>query len=113
MMNSYLESAKDLNDLTNRMGVLTKLCALTPGAEFYASDLGLSGQTMHSLNMHDVVHWVKGKEKVEFIPADHSGELYRKIEVNCWTVTDKCLADHFRSYCGSMAALYSAQMLAL
>ena len=113
MMNSYLEYAKDLNDLTKRMGVLAKLCALAPGAEFYASDLGLSGQTIHCLNMHGVVHWVKGKEKVEFIHADHSGELYRKLEVNCWAVVDKCLADHFRSYCGNMAALYSAQMLAL
>ena len=113
MMNSYLESAKTLNDLTNRMNVLTKLCSLTPGAEFYASDLGLSGQTMNSLSMHGVVTYVRGKEKVEFIPADHYGELYRKVEVNCWTVADKFLTDHFRSYCGSMAALYSAQMLAL
>lgn len=113
MMNSYLESAKNLNDLTNRMGVLTKLCALTPGAEFYASDLGLSGQTMNALSMHGVVRNVRGKEKVEFIPADSYGELYRKVEVNCWTVADKFLTDHFRSYCGSMAALYSAQMLAL
>lgn len=113
MMKSYLESAKDLNDLTKRMGVLTKLCALTPGAEFYASDLGLSGQTMKSLWVHDLVRHVRGKEKVEFIPADHSGELYRKVEVKCWTVVDKCLTDHFRSYCGNMAALYSAQTLAL
>ena len=113
MMNSYLESAKDLNDLTNRMGVLTKLCALTPGAEFYASDLGLSGQTMNALWAHDLVRHVKGKEKFEFIPADHSGELYKKVEVNCWTVIDKSLLDNFRNYCGQMAALYSAQMLAL
>ena len=113
MMNSYLESAKDLNDLTNRMGVLTKLCALTPGTEFYASDLGLSGQTMNALCAHDLVRHVRGKEKVEFIPADHSGELYKKVEVNCWAVADKCLTDHFRNYCGQMATLYSAQMLAL
>ena len=113
MINTYLESAKDLNDLTNRMGVLTKLCALTPGTEFYASDLGLSGQTMNALHMYGIVRQVMGKEKFEFIPADHYGELYRKVEVNCWAVTDKCLTDHFRSYCGSMAALYSAQMLAL
>lgn len=113
MMNSYLESAKDLNDLTNRMGVLTKLCALTPGAEFYASDLGLSGQTMNSLWAHDLVRHVRGKEKIEFTPADHSGELYKKVEVNCWTVIDKSLLDNFRNYCGQMAALYSAQMLAL
>lgn len=113
MMNSYLESAKDLNDLTNRMGVLTKLCALTPGAEFYASDLGLSGQTMNSLWAHDLVRHVRGKEKVEFIPADYSGELYKKVEVNCWTVIDKSLLDNFRNYCGQMAALYSTQMLTL
>lgn len=113
MMNTYLESAKNLNDLTNRMNVLTKLCSLAPGAEFYASDLGLSGQVMNSLSLHGIVTYVMGKEKVEFIPADHYGELFRKVEVNCWTVADKFLTDHFRSYCGSMAALYSAQMLAL
>ena len=113
MINTYLESAKDLNDLTNRMSVLTKLCALTHGAEFYASDLDLSGQTMNALCTHGIVCHVRGKEKVEFIPADHYGELYRKVEVNCWAVADRCLTDHFRSYCGSMAALYSAQMLVL
>lgn len=113
MINTYLESAKDLNDLTNRMSALTKLCALTPDTEFYASDLGLSGQTMNALCIHGIVRHVRGKEKVEFIPADHYGELYRKVEVNCWAVADECLTDHFRSYCGSMAALYSAQMLAL
>ena len=113
MVNTYLESAKNLDDLTNRMNALTKLCALTPGAEFYASDLGLSGQTMNSLWAHDLVRHVRGKEKVEFIPADHYGELYRKVEVNCWTVIDQSLLDNFRNYCGQMAALYSAQMLAL
>lgn len=113
MMNSYLESAKNLNDLTNRMGVLTKLCALTPGAEFYASDLGLSGQTMNALSMHGVVTYVRGKTKADFILVDEYRELYKKVEANCWTVTDKFLTDHFRSYCGSLAALYSAQMLAL
>lgn len=113
MINTYLESAKNLDDLTNRMSALAKLCALTPGTEFYASDLGLSGQTMNALDTHGIVRHVRGKEKVEFIPADHYGELYRKVEVNCWTVADECLTDHFRSYCGSMAALYSAQMLAL
>lgn len=113
MMNTYLESAKNLNDLTNRMNVLTKLCALRPGTEFYASDLGLSGQTMNSLSMHGIVTYVMGKEKVEFIPADHYGELFRKVEVNCWTVADKFLTENFRNYCGKMAALYSAQMLAL
>lgn len=113
MMNSYLESAKNLNDLTNRMGVLTKLCSLTPGTEFYASDLGLSGQTMNSLSMHGVVRNVRGKKKTEFILWDDDRDLYKKVEVNCWTVTDNFLTDHFRSYCGSMAALYSAQMLAL
>lgn len=112
-MNSYLESAKNLNDLTNRMGVLTKLCALTPGAEFYASDLGLSGQTMNALSMHGVVTYVRGKTKADFILVDEYRELYKKVEANCWTVTDKFLTDHFRSYCGSLAALYSAQMLAL
>lgn len=113
MMNAYLESAKNLNDLTNRMGVLTKLCALRPGTEFYASDLGLSGQTMNALSMHSVVRNVRGKEKVEFIPADTYGELYRKVDVNCWVVADNFLTENFRNYCGSMAALYSAQMLAL
>ena len=73
----------------------------------------IDGFTGEILCAHDLVRHVRGKEKVEFIPADHSGELYKKVEVNCWTVTDKYLADHFRSYCGSMAALYSAQMLAL
>lgn len=113
MMNSYFESAKDLNDLTNRMSVLTKLCALAPGAEFYASDLDLSGQAMNALCIHGIVRHVRGKEKVEFVPADHYGELYKKVEVNCWTVIDKSLLDNFRNYCGQMAALYSAQMLAL
>lgn len=113
MMNSYLESAKDLNDLTNRMGVLTKLCALTPGVEFYASDLGLFGHTMNALCIHGIVRHVRGKEKIEFIPAGHYGELYRKVETNCWVVTDEHLIDNFRNYCGQMAALYSAQMLAL
>ena len=105
MINTYLECAKDLNDLTTRMSALTKLCVLTPGTEFYASDLGLSGQTMNALCIHGIVRHVRGKEKVEFIPADHYGELYRKVEVNCWVVTDECLADHFRSYGGRMAAL--------
>lgn len=113
MVNTYLESAKDLNDLTNRMGVLTKLCALTPGTEFYASDLGLPGQAMNALRLYHLVRPVVGKEKFDFIPADSYGELYRKVEVNCWTVTDKSLLDNFRNYCGQMAALYSAQMLAL
>lgn len=113
MINTYLESAKDLNDLINRMGVLTKLCALTPGTEFYASDLDLSGQTMNSLSQHGVVLHVRGKEKIEFVPADSYGELYRKVEANCWTVADRLLTDHFRSYCSNMATLYSAQMLAL
>lgn len=113
MVNTYLESAKNLDDLTNRMNALTKLCALTPGTEFYASDLGLSGQTMNALHMYGIVRQVMGKEKFEFIPADHYGELYRKVEVNCWTVVDKSLLDNFRNYCGQMAALYSAQMLAL
>lgn len=113
MINTYLECAKDLNDLTNRMSALTKLCALTPGAEFYASDLGLPGQAMNALCIHGIVRHVRGKEKVEFIPADHYGELYKKVEVNCWVVTDKSLLDNFRNYCGQMAALYSAQMLAL
>lgn len=113
MMNNYLESAKNLNDLTNRMSVLTKLCALTPGTEFYASDLGLSGQTMNALRLHHLVCPVVGKEKFDFVPADSYGELYRKVEVNCWTVADKSLLDNFRNYCGQMATLYSMQMLAL
>ena len=112
MMNRCLEAAPSLSNLTHRMEVLTKLCDLTPGTEFYASDLGLSGQDMNALRMNGVVHAVpKGRE--EFVCVDEDEDLYKKVYVHCWVVSNPNLRNDFKLYCEQMATLYSAQMLVL
>lgn len=112
MTNHYLESAPSLSNLTHRMEVLTKLCNLTPGTEFYASDLGLSGQDMNALRMNGVIHAVpKGRE--EFICIDEDEELYKKVYVHCWVVFNPNLRVDFAKFCGEMATLYSAQLMML
>lgn len=113
MMNRYLESAPSLSNLTHRMEVLTKLCDLAPGTEFYASDLGLSGQDMNALRMNGVVRCVPGRGREEFICVDEDEDLYKKVYVHCWVVYNPNLRNDFRNFCGQMATLYSAQMLAL
>lgn len=112
MTNRYLESAPSLSNLIHRMEVLTKLCNLTPGTEFYASDLGLSGQDMNSLRMNGVIHAVpKGRE--EFICIDEDEELYKKVYVHCWVVFNPNLRADFAQFCGEMITLYSAQLMML
>ena len=46
MIKNYIMNAYDLNDLTNRLSILNKLSHLAPGTEFYACDLGLSGEVV-------------------------------------------------------------------
>lgn len=113
MMNRYLGSAKNLNDLTHRMEVLTKLCALTPGTEFFASDLGLSGQDMNALSYTGVIKDVHRNCREEFICVDKYKELYKKVCTHCWVVLNPNLHNDFKHFCGQMATLYSAQMLVL
>lgn len=113
MLNRYLESAPSLSNLTHRMEVLTKLCDLTPGTEFYASDLGLSGQDMNALRMNGVIHYVPGRGREEFVCIDEDDDLYKKVHVRCWVVFNPNLRNDFKHYCGQMATLYSAQVLVL
>ena len=112
MTNRYLECAPSLPNLIHRMEVLTKLCNLTPGTEFYASDLGLSGQDMNALRMNGVIHAVpKGRD--EFICIDEDEELYKKVYVHCWVVFNPNLRADFAQFCANMVALYSAQLTML
>lgn len=112
MMNCYLESATSLSNLAHCMEVLTKVCDVTPGVEFYASDLGLSGQDMNALHIHDIVR-AGGNYREEFICIDESKDLYKKVYVHCWVVRNPNLRKDFLDFCKQMSALSSAQMLAL
>ena len=111
---TFLENAKNLNDLTSRMDALTKLCALPIGAEFYASDLGLSGGTVNSLDRYGIIKRVRGKEKPVFVCIDEDEELYKKFEAQCWTVVNPhVLGVKYKEYCMHMATMYSMQAVRL
>ena len=112
MIQNYIMNAYDLNDLTNRLSILNKLSHLTPGAEFYASDLGLSGGTVNTLDREGIISCVRGKERDAFFCVDEYKELYKKVPAKCWKVSPTLCAN-FTKICSEMAALYSAQMLAL
>ena len=112
MIKNYIMNAYDLNDLTNRLSILNKLSRLAPGAEFYAYDLGLSGSTVNTLDREGIISCVSGKERDAFFCVDEYRELYKKVSAKCWKVSPTLRAD-FTKVCSEMAALYSAQMLAL
>lgn len=112
MVQSYLEAADSLSNLAHRMEVLTKICTLAPGTEFYASDLGLSGQDMDVLHVNDIVRAVRiGRE--EFICIDEVENLYKKVPVKCWVVHNPNLYKDFFDFCEQMTAIFSEQMLTL
>ena len=112
MIKNYIMNAYDLNDLTNRLSILNKLSRLAPGAEFYASDLGLSGGTVNTLDREGIISCVMGKERYAFLCVDEYEELYKRVPAKCWKVSPTLRAD-FTKVCSEMAALYSAQILAL
>ena len=112
MIKNYIMNAYDLNDLTNRLSILNKLSRLAPGAEFYASDLGLSAGTVSTLDREGIISCVRGKERYAFLCVDKYKELYKKVSSKCWKVSPTLCAD-FTKVCSEMVALYSAQMLAL
>ena len=112
MIKNYIMNAYDLNDLTNRLSILNKLSRLAPGAEFYASDFCLSGATVNTLDREGIISCVRGKERDAFFCVDRYRGLYKKTPVKCWKVSPTLRAD-FTKVCSEMAALYSAQMLAL
>ena len=108
----YLEAASSLSNLAHRMEVLTKVCTLAPGTEFYASDLGLSGQDMNALRANGIVRAVRiGRE--EFICIDEVKNLYKKVYVKCWVVRNPNLRKVFFDFCEQMTAIFSEQMLTL
>lgn len=112
MVQSYLEAASSLSNLAHRMEVLAKLCTIAPGAEFYASDLSLSGQDMNALYKNDIVRAVRiGRE--EFICIDEVENLYKKVYVKCWVVRNPNLRKDFLDFCEQMTAIFSEQMLTL
>ena len=112
MIKNYIINAYDLNDLTNRLSITTKLSRLAPGAEFYASDLCLSGSTVNTLDREGIISCVRGKERDAFFCVDRCRERYKKGHIKCWKVSSTLRTD-FTKVCSEMAALYSAQMLAL
>ena len=112
MVNSYLEAASSLSNLAHRMEVLTKVCTLAPSTEFYASDLGLSGQDMSALRVNEIVRAVRiGREK--FVCIDEVENLYKKVYVNCWVVRNPNLRKDFLDFCKQMMAIFTEQMLTL
>lgn len=113
MTTRYLDYAKSTDNLTHRMAVLTKLVNLAPGTEFFASDLGLTGQDMNALRMSGIVHGLP-KTREEFICIDEDENLYKKVDVYCWTVPNvEALRKGFKEYCALMASVYSVQLMVL
>lgn len=113
MTTRYLDYSKSTDNLTHRLSVLTKLVNLAPGTEFFASDLGLTGNDMNALRMDDIVRAVpKGRE--EFICVDEDENLYKKVYVHCWTVPNVHeLREGFKQYCALMIGMFSVQMMML
>ncbi len=72
-----------MNYTINFYKVMLKITNQNLNKPFYASDLGLNGGEINSLNCAGCIT-PTGKRKEIFYPIDSYGELYRKDEVLEW-----------------------------